>query len=93
MRQIVAYVVVAAAATRADAGSGACKPAETVAVILSPANTALDPYERVVVGLVPRTSPSQTAITDLTKLPWHFHGEGPADVVVIAPGLVALRPL
>ncbi len=87
MRQILVCVLAIAGVGAADP----CKPAETVAVILSPANTALDPNEGVIVALVPRTSPSQVAGGELTK--WHFHGEGPASVVELAPGLVAMRPL
>ncbi|HEX4455284.1 MAG TPA: hypothetical protein VH143_30695 [Kofleriaceae bacterium] len=87
MRQILVCVLAVARAAAADP----CKPAETVAVILSPANTALDPNEGVVVGLVPRTQPGQVAISDLAK--WHFHGDAQAQITELAPGLAALRPL
>jgi hypothetical protein len=89
MRQILVCVLAVARAAAADP----CKPAETVAVILSPANTALDPNEGVVVGLAPRTSPKQVASRDLTKLAWHFHGDAQANIVELAPGLVAVHPL
>jgi len=87
MRQLLTCLLLATLCRTSHAGS--CATADPVAVVLTPPGSELDDDGGAVVALGPRSNEDQSTMNDISRLRWHFRGEG-AVSKIIGPGLAVV---